>query len=448
MAGALRGGGEEAEVTSRLGRTDREILALAIPALGALAIDPLLTLADTAFVARLGTVELAALGVDTAILGFAFFAFNFLAYVLTPLVARALGAGRVEEARRWVGDALLLAVVLGVAVSAVLEVTAPFFVDLMGASGPVSDPAVSYLRIRALATPAVLVVTVGHGAFRGHKDTRTPLKVALGVNLANLVLDPLLIFTAGWGLEGAAVATVIAQYLGAVWFLRLIKKQEMAARPRGLRASLPSLLDLGRNGVLLTMRSGFLLAALTVAAAVATRLGPAEIAAHQLVAQVFLLSALLADSFAIAAQALVADTAGRGDLGALHALNRRLVLWGVVAGLILMVAVGVGRFALAPLASDEVVATLAVDAAGVVALAEPAAAVLFVGDGIFLGLLALGAMVVSTGAGSLVAVALMLWTPLGDTVNGIWWALAAMLMVRGLVLLAGYKRSASTAVRS
>lgn len=435
-------------MTSRLGRIDREILALAIPALGALAIDPLLTLADTAFVARLGTVELAALGVDTAILGFAFFAFNFLAYVLTPLVARALGSGRVDEARRWVGDALLLAVVLGLAVSILLEMAAPLFVDLMGARGAVADPAVSYLRIRALATPAVLVVTVGHGAFRGHKDTKTPLKVALGVNVLNLVLDPILIFAAGWGLEGAAIATVIAQYFGAVWFLRLIVTRRMAARPQGLRTSLPSLFDLGRNGALLTMRSGFLLAALAVAASVATRLGPAEIAAHQLVAQVFLLSALLADSFAIAAQAMVADTAGRGDLDALHALTRRLVLWGVVAGVILMIGVGLGRFGLALLASEDVVAEMAVEAAGVVALAEPAAAVLFVADGIYLGLLALGTMVVSTGAGSLAAVALMLWTPLGDTVNGIWWALAAMLVIRGLVLLAGYRRSALTAVRS
>ena len=101
-------------MTARLRPTDREILGLAIPALGALAIDPLLTLADTAFVARLGTNELAALGVDTAILGFAFFAFNFLAYVLTPLVAKALGSGRPDEARRWVGDAIVLAVGLGV----------------------------------------------------------------------------------------------------------------------------------------------------------------------------------------------------------------------------------------------------------------------------------------------------------------------------------------------
>ncbi|MEE9178031.1 MAG: MATE family efflux transporter, partial [Acidimicrobiia bacterium] len=201
-------------MTLRLSKTDRAILGLAIPALGALAIDPLLTLADTAFVAQLGTTELAALGVDTAILGFAFFAFNFLAYVTTPLVARALGRGRRDEARRWVGDALLLAVGLGVMVTLVVLVAAPLFVELMGATPEVGEPAVSYLRIRALATPAVLIVTTGHGAFRGHMDTRTPLVVAAGVNGLNLVLDPLLIFTLGLGLEGAAVATVIAQYVG------------------------------------------------------------------------------------------------------------------------------------------------------------------------------------------------------------------------------------------
>jgi MATE family multidrug resistance protein len=435
-------------VTARLSPADREILGLALPALGALAIDPLLTLADTAFVATLGTVELAALGVDTAIFGFAFFAFNFLAYVVTPLVARALGQGRVEEARRWVGDALVLALTLGLLVSVALELAAPLLVDLMGATPDVADPAVAYLRIRALATPAVLVVTAGHGAFRGHKDTRTPLKVALGVNLLNLVLDPLMIFGLGWGLEGAAIATVIAQYLGAAWFIRLMVAREMASRPRGLIEALPSLLDLGRNGALLTMRTGLLLGSFTIAAAVATRLGPEEIAAHQLVAQVFLLTALLADSFAIAAQAMVGETAARGEMETLDALNRRLVGWGAVAGLILMLGVAVGRFGLGAITRDAVVADLAIGAGGVVALIEPVAAVLFVADGIFLGLLALGTMVVSTGLGAVVAVGLMLATPLGDTVNGIWSALAVMLVVRGAVFLIGYRRSAETALKS
>jgi MATE family, multidrug efflux pump len=444
----LGGGREEAEVKARLGPVDREILGLAIPALGALAIDPLLTLADTAFVARLGTVPLAALGVDTAILGFAFFAFNFLAYVVTPLVARALGQGREDEARRWVGDALLLAVALGAVVAVVLELASPLFVDLMGAGPEVSEPAIAYLRIRALATPAVLLVTAGHGAFRGHKDTRTPLWVAIGVNVANLILDPILMFGLGWGLQGAAIATVAAQYLGAVWFLRLIVKRNMARRPVGLRESLPSLLALGRNGALLSIRTGLLLGSFTVAASVATRIGPEQIAAHQLVGQLFLLSALLADSFAIAAQAMVGEQTARGDLSALDALNRRLVGWGVVAGLVLMAGVGLGRYGLEWLASDPVVGGIAVGAAGVVALTEPIAAVLFVADGIFLGMLALGMMALSTGAGAVVSVGLMIWSPLGDTVNGIWWAMASLLVVRLLVLAVGYRRSAVTAVRS
>ena len=435
-------------MTSRLRPVDREILGLAIPALGALAIDPLLTLVDTAFVARLGTVELAALGVDTAILGFAFFAFNFLAYVVTPLVARALGSGRTEEARRWVGDALLLAVGLGVIVMVVLLIAAPLFVEMMGASPDIADPAVSYLRIRGLATPAVLLVTVGHGPFRGHKDTRTPLRVAIGVNVANLVLDPLLIFGLGWGLEGAAIATVAAQYLGAIWFIRLIANRAMASRPRGFAESLPSLLHLGRNGALLSVRTGLLLASFTVAASVATRLGAEHIAAHQLVAQVFLLTALLADSFAIAAQAMVGETAARGDLDAVHGLNRRLLGWGVIAGLILTALVVVGRPALGVLASDPQVAAVAQDAAGIVALTEPLAAALFVADGIFLGLLAFGVMAVSTGFGAVVSIGLILLTPLGGSVEGIWWAIASLLLVRGLVLAASYRRSALTAVRS
>ena len=435
-------------MTLRLSKIDRAILGLAIPALGALAIDPLLTLADTAFVAQLGTTELAALGVDTAILGFAFFTFNFLAYVTTPLVARALGRGRRDEARRWVGDALLLAVGLGVMVTLVVLVAAPLLVELMGATPEVGEPAVSYLRIRALATPAVLIVTTGHGAFRGHMDTRTPLVVAAGVNGLNLVLDPLLIFTLGLGLEGAAVATVIAQYVGAVWFLWLIRSRRMASRPRNFKDSLPSLLALGRNGALLTMRTGLLLAAFTVAASTATRQGAEAIAAHQLVAQLFLLSAMLADSFAIAAQAMVGETAGQGELGPLNALSKRLVLWGVVAGLALAVFVAVGRYALALLATAPEVADLTIEAGGIAAAMEPVAALVFVADGIFLGLLAFGTMVISTGAGAVAGIGLMVFTPMGDSLTGVWWALGAMMVVRGLVFILTYRRSAEIAVRS
>lgn len=427
---------------------NRAILRLALPALGALAIDPLLTLTDTAFVARLGVTELAALGVDTAILSFAFFGFNFLAYVTTPLVAQALGGGDPARARRWVGDALLLAIALGVLTMVALEILAPWLVHLMGAGDEVAGPAVSYLRIRAIATPAVLIVTTGHGAFRGHQDTRTPLMVALGVNLINVVLDPLLIFGAGWGLEGAAIATVIAQYVGAIWFLRLIRARNMADRPAGLREAIPPLLALGRNGILVSIRTAFLLLALTFAAATATRIGAAEIAAHQVIMQVWLLAAMVADSFAIAAQAMVGDAIGARDIAGADRLSSRLLGWGGITGLVLMTAFLVGGPLLAYLVVDPAVADLTVSAGNVAGWMMPIAAPLFVADGIFFGLLALGTVIASTAFGAVTLVLLISSTSLGESLDGIWWAIAAMLVARGLVYVLTYRRAVKAAVRS
>jgi len=427
---------------------NRAILRLALPALGTLAIDPILTLTDTAFVARLGVSELAALGVDAAILGFAFFGFNFLAYVTTPLVAQALGRGDETRARRWVGDALLLAVILGLVVMVAILVLAPGLVSLMGAEKEVAGPAVSYLRIRVIATPAVLIVTTGHGAFRGYQDTRTPLLVAFGVNLINLVLDPLLIFTAGMGVEGAALATVVAQYGGALWFLRLLKTRRMADRPAGLREAIPTLLALGRNGILVSVRTGALLLALTFAAATATRIGAAEIAAHQVVMQVWLLAAMIADSFAIAGQAMVGEAVGAGDVSGADRLSYRLLLWGLVTGLLLMALFLVGNPLLALLVDDPEVAELTVSAGEVAGWMMPIAAPVFVADGIFFGLLALGTIVASTALGAVVVVLLISLTPLGGSLDGIWWAIAAMLVARGLVYLFTYRRSVEDAVRS
>jgi putative MATE family efflux protein len=432
--------------TSRI--DNRAILRLAIPALGTLAIDPLLTLIDTVFVARVGVDELAALGVDTAILGFVFFGFNFLAYATTPLVAQALGRGNQAEARRWVGDALVLAVILGLVAALIVEILAPWFVGLMGAGEEVAGPAVAYLRIRGIATPAVLLVTAGHGAFRGYQDTRTPLRVAVGINAINLVVDPLLIFVVGLGLEGAALGTVIAQWAGAIWFLRLIRSRGMADRPAGLRKAIPTILALARNGVLVSIRTGFLLFGLTFAAATATRLGPADIAAHQVVMQVWLLAAMIADSFAIAGQAMVAEAVGVGDATGVNRLSGRLLGWGTATGVALMGAFILGGPAIEYLVEDPTVAAVAVSAAAVAGWTMPIGAPVFVADGVFFGLLAFGTIIMSTALGAIVLVTLISLTSLGDSLDGIWWAIGAMLAARGLVFVFGYRRAVRTALRS
>ncbi len=433
---------------TRLRPIDRTILGLAVPALGTIAIDPLLTMVDTAFVARVGTAELAALGVDAAILSFAFFAFNFLAFATTPLVARALGTGDTEKAGGFVGSAIFLVVVLGAVMTGLVFALSPALVGFMGAEGEVADLAVSYLRIRSFATMAVLMVLTGHGAFRGHKDTRTPFRIALAINAVNLVLDPILIFGLGWGLQGAAWGTVIGQWVGAIWFLILVRQKGMAVMPRKLKESLPAIITLGRNGALLTTRSAFLLFTFAVAASTATRLGANQIAAHQLVYQVFMLAVMVADALEISAQALVGEEAGRGSAASVGDLVRRLLAWAAAVGAFLLVLVWLLRPVMGVLTDDQAVVSLALSAAAVAAVILPVGALVFTSDGVFSGLLAFGTMAMSTAAGAVVAVSLLWWSPLRFSLEGVWWGIGVFLAVRGVVFLLRYRSAVETALRS
>ena len=177
---------------------DREILRIGLPALGALAADPLVSLIDTAFVGRLGATALASVAIASAIFLAVFAIFNFLGYAVTPLVAQSIGSGDRNEAGRFTVAALAISSVAGVVAAFALIVFAEPLLNVFGANSEVLDGAMTYLRIRALGVPALLVILVGHGAFRGYQDTRTPLVVTLGLNVVNLVLDPILIFVLGW----------------------------------------------------------------------------------------------------------------------------------------------------------------------------------------------------------------------------------------------------------
>ncbi|TVR58980.1 MAG: MATE family efflux transporter, partial [Gemmatimonadales bacterium] len=315
---------------------DREIGALAFPALATLAADPLVSLVDTAFVGRLGTVPLAALGVNAALFSMAFVVFNFLAYGTTPRVARAWGRRDPVAVGTAVAQALTLAVGVGVLATAILLAAAGPLVSLMGATGELRDPALAYLRIRALAGPAVLIMMAGHGIFRGVQDTRTPFRITLLLNLVNLVLDPLLIFGFGWGLEGAAWATLVAQWVGAGAFIWLIfgpRRDLLGPSPHlpSFREVLPFL----RVGGELSLRTFALIGTMTLATAVATRVGTAEVAAHQVAVQLWLLLALVVDAVAVAAQALVGRYRGEGNDIALRAMTNRLLVWGLGTGVLL-----------------------------------------------------------------------------------------------------------------
>jgi MATE family multidrug resistance protein len=417
------------------GAVDRRILALAIPALGALAAEPLLSLVDTAYVSRLGVAELGALGVNGAIFGFTFVIFNFLAYATTPLVAQALGRGDEPQAAQVVGKAVWLAASLGVVTSIGMLIGSRGLVSLMQATAEVTEPALSYLRIKALAAPAVLIITAAQGAFRGFQDNRTPLKVVLAANVANAVIDPLLIFGLGWGIAGAALGSVIAQWGGAIWFLILLRRQ---IGPLGLR--IPRWHEIARlatAGGVLTVRTLFLVTALALGTAAAADTGTSALAAHQVVRETWFLTAMLVDGLAIAAQAMIAEQVGRNNHVGVRVVTGRLLLWGGAVGVLLTGAWLLGaQFLANAFAPDPAVGSLIIEAARIAGVMAPLAAIVWVLDGVFLGQLRLRTLATSTAAGALAGgIGFLLTERFGWGLPGVWWSIAALVVGRGVVFL-------------
>lgn len=404
-----------------------------MPALGTLAVGPLVSLVDTAFVGQLGRVPLGALGVNASVFSLAFIVFNFLAYGTTPRVGRAFGQGNRREAGRAVIQALTLATGIGLVATGLLEACAPLILRVMGATGALAEPALHYLRIRALAGPAVLIVLAGHGAFRGYQDTRTPLYVSLVLNAVNFALDPLLIFGLGWGLAGAALATAVAQWTGALGFLWLLLVRRRAAMGIVLEAPpLQALLPFLKVGWTLATRTLAITGTMALATAVAARVGVTAVAAHQVAAQFWAFLALVVDALAVAAQALVARFLGEERPAEARAVANRLLVMSLAAG----AALGAGFWLLHPLlpalfTDDPNTAHLAGTVFPFVALMQPLNALVFVGDGIFMGLEDFGflakAMLASAAGAAAVLLAVV---PLGWGLVGVWWGLVVLIVLR------------------
>lgn len=414
---------------------DREIVALAVPAFGALVAEPLFVMADSAIIGHLGTAQLAGLAVASALLTTAVSIFVFLAYATTGAVARRVGAGELSAAIRQGMDGIWLALILGAAVIAVVLPTAPALIDLFGASETAAPYAVTYLRISSFGIPAMLVVLAATGVLRGLQNTRTPLYVAIGGFVANAVLNVVLVYGAGLGIAGSAWGTVIAQCgMAAVYLVVVVRgarKHGASLRPdvAGIRAS-------AQAGAPLLVRTLSLRAVLMIATAVAARLGDTEIAAHQIILSLWSLLAFAMDAIAIAGQAIIGRYLGAGDSAGAKAVCRRMVEWGIGSGIVLGVLVIVSRPLFIPLfTSDGAVKDAALPALVVVALCQPLSGIVYVLDGVLMG----------AGDGPYLAWAMLLtlaiFTPFallipswGGGLTAVWGAMTLMMATRAVTL--------------
>ncbi|WP_018584984.1 MATE family efflux transporter [Salinispora arenicola] len=318
----------------------RRIAALALPALVVLAAEPLYVLVDTAVVGHLGRVPLAAVAIGGTVLTLIAWLGTVVAYGTTGRSARRFGAGDRSAAVAEGVQASWLALAVGIAVAVGMQVGGGALArTLAGADNDVADAAAQWLRIAALGAPGLLLAAAGNGWLRGIQDTRRPLWFVLGPSLLSAVLCPLLVYPAGLGLPGSAVANVVAQTLSGVLFAGALVAERVALRPRP--RVLAQQLVLSRD---LLIRGVAFQASFLSATAVAARFGAAVVGAHQIALQLWFFTALVLDALAIAAQALVGAALGAGDAAEARGLARRIGLLGAACGgaFALLIAAGAG----------------------------------------------------------------------------------------------------------
>ncbi len=361
---------------------DREIVRLALPALGALAAEPLYVLADTAIVGHLGRAQIAALGLAGTLLSGTFTIFNFLTYGTTAVVARASGAGHGERAARLAAQALWLSLAIGVALVVLLEALAAPLVHALGGDGRSGDFAVLYLRIAALGLPAALVALAGQGYLRGVTNMRRPLVIVAVGNAINVVLGVTFVYGFGWGIAGSAAATAVGQAaMGAAFVVSLLAPPAESRRPRF--SEMRPLLRVGRH---IFVRTAALTGSFVVAASVLARMGDAPLGAHQIAFQLFVFLALVLDAIAIAGQVIVGRRLGSGDAAGARAAAARMIAWSVAVGAVFaVVLLPLARVVPRAFTGDAAVIDQAELVWPLFALMQPLGGAVFALDGILIG---------------------------------------------------------------
>lgn len=330
------------EGPERLTWTDRpmrELMSLAWPIAVSMVSYSVMTLVDTLFVGRLGAPALAGVGLG-GVAAFTLLCFGFgLLRAVKVLTSQAVGAGRHHELRAYLGAGISVAVVLGLAAVLIGQLVAELL-PALAASAEAGSHARVYLQIRVLGTPLILA----YAAIREHRyglaDSRSPMWAALLANFANIALDYVLIVVLGWGVAGAAWATLAAHAVeGAV--LVLAQRRDgfglFAVERRHLRA----LFAVGMpTGVQFLLEVG----SFSVLASLLAALSAVEMAAHQVALAVMHLTFLPALAIAEAGSVMAGQAVGAGRDDLVRRVARwALVLSGAYAALCTVLLVGFAR---------------------------------------------------------------------------------------------------------
>ncbi|KAJ6682320.1 PROTEIN DETOXIFICATION [Salix koriyanagi] len=440
-------------IQSRAPSVQNELLMLSLPAIAGQAIEPLAQLMETAYVGRLGPLELASAGVSMSIFNILSKVFNIpLLSVATSFVAEDISrnAGKStpghlhpddEMAERKalpsVSTALVLAAAIGVFEALAMYLGSGIFLNVMGIppASPMRISAERFLKIRAIGAPAVVVYLAIQGIFRGFKDTKTPV-LCLGFgNFSAVLMFPLLMYYFGLGVTGAAISTVVSQYVVAFLMIWYLNKKTIL--------SLPNIQSMDFGGYLSS--GGFLLGrtlaavmTITLSTSMAARQGALAMAAHQICLQVWLSVSLLADAQAASGQALIASSCAKGDYRTVKEITFSALKTGLITGISLAIILGVSFSSIATMFTKDA-EVLAITRSGLlfVSASQPINALAYIFDGLHYGISDFSYAAWSMMTVGAISSAFILYAPSVVGLSGVW---SGLTLFMGLRTVAGYMR--------
>jgi MATE family, multidrug efflux pump len=323
-------------------RLDHKIWGIAWPAILSNCSIPLLGLVDSAILGHLDSSDyLSAVAVGAALLSFLYWGFSFLRMGTTGLVARAAGAGDHYGSILILARSAVLALVLALLVIAVHPVLLDLGLLLMSPDPALEPLAYSYAQIRITSAPAVLFTYTVVGWCIGRQDTRWPMLIVITTNLTNIALDFLFVVGMGMNSEGAALATVLAEYLGCAIALLVVWKRAPSINMGRIKEDLliasaySKLLVSNRH---LFVRTMCLLFGFAFFTAAGESFGSDTLAANTLMIQLLMMAAYGMDGFAFAVEGLSGHRLGAGDLPGFYAAVRRCALWTMVSAALVSLA--------------------------------------------------------------------------------------------------------------
>ncbi|PQQ15638.1 protein DETOXIFICATION 45 chloroplastic isoform X1 [Prunus yedoensis var. nudiflora] len=458
----INGGSDELQTYSP--DVKRELLVLSLPAILGQAIDPLAQLMETAYIGRLGSVELASAGISMNIFNYISKLFNIpLLSVATSFVAEDLAKSEskastsengclgditngkpertdgVTERKQLssVSTALLLSVGIGIFEAVALSLGSGLFLNMMGISmdSPMRIPAQRFLSLRAIGAPAVVASLALQGVFRGFKDTKTPV-LCLGIgNLLAAFLLPILMYYFGLGVTGAALSTVISQYTVTFLMIWFLNKRAILLPPKVGSLQFGGYI---KSGGFLLGRTLAVLTTLTFGTSMAARQGPVAMAAHQICIQVWLAVSLLTDAMAASGQALIASYLSKGEYKIVKEVADFVLKIGLFTGVSLSVILGLSFGSLATLFTKDPEVLLIVRSGILfVSASQPLNALAYVFDGLHFGVSDFAYAARSMMVVGAISSAFLLYAPSILGLHGVWLGLTLFM---GLRAVAGYAR--------